>query len=178
MSLRWTKLYNSEWIEGSIRIDLTPAERSIWADFLALAGLSRREGYIERSQGIPYTIKELAHKLALTGTEDETINEGMELLKSTISKCEREGRIELDECGTIRIVNWDKYQSTPEKVREKKKRTLQAREDKATLQQTIVDLNDSTNRLATKVQYVPNPSDPNTVVNISTGEIKKVVSLG
>ena len=61
--MRWTKMYNSEWIDGSIRIDLTPAERSVWSDFLALAGLSRRGGYIERSQGIPDTINELSNRL-------------------------------------------------------------------------------------------------------------------
>lgn len=113
MSQRWTKLYNNEWLDGSIRVDLTPAERSIWADLLALAGLSRREGFIERSQGIPYTIRDLAHRFNLCGPEDETVDTGVKLVQDTIEKCIKEGRIEIQGDGVMHITNWDRYQSIP-----------------------------------------------------------------
>ena len=102
--MKWVKLYTSEWIDGSIRIDLNPAERSMWADLLVLAGLSRREGYIERSQGIPFTFQDIANRCVVD----------VELVKSTVAKCQKEGRIIVDEAGTIVITNWDKYQFVPD----------------------------------------------------------------
>ena len=102
--MKWVKLYTSEWIDGSIRIDLTPAERSMWADLLVLAGLSRREGYIERSQGIPFTVQDIASRCVVD----------ISLVNSTIEKCKKEGRITIDEANTIIITNWEKYQFVPD----------------------------------------------------------------
>jgi|GEM_PF-6544238 len=101
--MKWVKLYTLEWLEGSIRVDLTPAERSVWADLLAMAGISRNEGRIERSKGIPYTTEELATRFSITP----------DLLSSTISKCAKEGRIHINGDNTITITNWEKYQFTP-----------------------------------------------------------------
>lgn len=97
---RWIKIYTMEWMEGSIRTDLTPAERSVWADLLVMAGVSRREGFIERSEGIPYTLEQLADRFIIP----------VELLRSTIEKCKAEGRIQQDGDNTMQITNWDKYQ--------------------------------------------------------------------
>lgn len=107
---RWLKLYTVEWIEGSIRIDLTPAQRSVWADLLAMAALSRREGYIERSEGIPYTAQDLAARFVVDVT----------LVNSTIESCLKEGRITMDGNGTYQITNWGKYQAVPDKVKRDK----------------------------------------------------------
>lgn len=101
---RWIKLYTIEWIEGTIRCDLAPAERGIWADLLVMAGISRREGYIERSQGVPYRVEELANRFVVP----------IELLQSTLDKCQLEGRITINSDNTIQITNWDKYQAVPE----------------------------------------------------------------
>lgn len=108
MPRRWIKLYCDECLEGSIRVDLDPSERSIWIDLLLLAGKSRREGYIERSKGIPYTLTELVHKLQVSDDQ----------LLSTIRKCIAEGRI-VDIDGTLYISNWSKYQDSKD-VKEKK----------------------------------------------------------
>ena len=101
--MKWLKLYTTEWIEGSIRVDLEPSERSIWADLLVMAALSRNEGHIERSAGIPYTIEQLAARFVAP----------VELVQSTIDKCVLEGRISRNGDDTLHIVNWDKYQFVP-----------------------------------------------------------------
>lgn len=104
MTKQWVKLHCSPWIDGSIRRDLEPAERSVWADLLAMSGLSRREGYIERSPGIPFTYKELCDRLLIS----------QDLLNSTIEKCIKEGRIRIDEYNTIVITHYEQYQAVPE----------------------------------------------------------------
>ena len=62
---RWIKVYINEWLEGSIRVDLTSAERGVWVDLLLLGGLSRNEGRIERSKGIPYEDDALVNKFEI-----------------------------------------------------------------------------------------------------------------
>lgn len=101
--MKWLKLYTLEWLEGSIRVDLTAEERSVWADLLAMAGMCRNEGHIERSAGIPYTRHELATRFAVN----------IDIVNYTIDKCVKEGRIELNGDGTITISNWAKYQAIP-----------------------------------------------------------------
>lgn len=110
MSKRWVKFYTTEWLEGSIRVDLNPSERGVWADLLTMGGLSRREGHIERSVGIPYTDEQLAAKFVVD----------LPILQSCIAKCVNEGRLRKEKDGSLVIVNWDKYQSAGEK----KKRSL------------------------------------------------------
>jgi len=112
--MEWHKVNSSRWLEGSIRVDLTPAERSVWQDLLCLASLSRERGRIERSRGIPYTREEIASRLIID----------VGLLQSTVDKCIREGRLQEDN-GSLIITNWDKYQEVPER---KQHLTPQARE--------------------------------------------------
>lgn len=102
--MKWVKLHTLEWLEGSIRVDLTPPERSIWADLLAMAGLCRREGHIERSQGIPYSVDDLAARFTVP----------VELVQSTLNKCVAEGRMQRNGDGTFTITNWPKYQALPD----------------------------------------------------------------
>lgn len=101
----WFKLYSYEWLEGSIRRDLTGAERAVWADLLSLANMSRRRGYIERSEGIPYALDELADKF----------KESIEVVESAVEKCLKEGRLSKDGYGSLVVTNWEKYQFVSEK---------------------------------------------------------------
>jgi hypothetical protein len=100
---QYCNLFGYQWLEGSIRIDLDSAGRGVWADILALASISRRVGYVERSQGIPYTDDELADKFQVP----------LALVRKTITICTREGRLTKDDTGTYFITNWNKYQSIP-----------------------------------------------------------------
>lgn len=97
---RWIKLWINESLRGSIRIELTPAERSVWYDLLLMAGESRHPGVIEARAGKGYSLGTIAAWLIIP----------VELLKSTLDKCLEEGRIQINS-GCIHIVNWDKYQA-------------------------------------------------------------------
>ena len=105
------------WLTGSIRAQLTPAERGVWADLLALANESRFRGVICRAKGIPYTREYLAQYLEIP----------LELLNTTIYKCVKDEnaddprtRIMIDESGCIVITNWDKYQVSEEEWENKR----------------------------------------------------------
>ena len=104
MSFWYHKTDSYQWINGSIREDLQPDERSIWADFLALAALSRegRRGYIERSEGIPYPKATL---LTLLNVPEE-------LFDRAVKKCVAEGRLQAYPDGTYYLSNWQKYNDT------------------------------------------------------------------
>ena len=112
MPNEWFKVYSKGWLTGSIRAQLTPAERSVWADLLAMASESRVRGVICRARGIPYTREYIASFLEIP----------IELLNSTIEKCSKDEnaddpttRIMFDGSGCIIIANWEKYQSKPTK---------------------------------------------------------------
>lgn len=102
--MEWHKINSYRWLTGSIRQDLTSEERGVWADLLAMASLSRRRGYVERSEGIGFGRKFIASFLAVP----------IELLNSTISKCVSEGRIQKHDGGVLFITHFEEYQAVPE----------------------------------------------------------------
>lgn len=103
--LRWRKSWTLENLQGSIRKDLEPSERSVWADLLDLCALSRRWGIIERSEGIPYTDDELAQMFITP----------VDIVKSAIAKSVAEGRISRNGDGALIVTHWDRYQSSKAK---------------------------------------------------------------
>jgi len=109
----WIKLWINESLKGSIRFDLTPAERGVWYDLLLFAGDCREPGTISANSNTPYPHEYIAN----------TLNIPLELLESTIKKCIETRRLEENSAG-IHIVNWASYQSEYERqkpYREKKK---------------------------------------------------------
>jgi len=110
-SYPWFKVYYNGWLHGSIRAQLTSAERGVWADFLALAAESRYRGVIclGKNQPIPHIY--LAASLNIT----------VEELESTIKKCcEDVGdsgipRLSIDEYGCLVVNNFLSYQESPPK---------------------------------------------------------------
>ena len=118
MPLNWIKLWVRESLDGSIRVDLTPAARSVWYELLLLGASSRRKGYIERSEGIPYKPAEIAARLMVK----------VAVVKSCINKCLHEGRLMESKEGTLFITNWARYQSGAPRVGETvKERELRER---------------------------------------------------
>lgn len=163
MSLYYHKIDSYKWLTGSIRRDLEPDERSVWADLLALGALTRepRRGYIERSKGIPYDENYLLMFL----------NINSELLDRTIAKCVKEGRLKVYKDGTMLLTNWNSYndveewrkKKTKEKTLKEKKRISieNARKTKHTLDniavsttQTLNKLNGIVNQLDEKVNEI------------------------
>jgi len=98
--MKWIKLHTIPSLTGSIRFDLTPAERGVWYDLLLLAGLSRKPGHLQASEDKPYPLKYIASQLRIP----------IPLLQSTLNKCKAEGRISEDSQG-LHITNWSVYQS-------------------------------------------------------------------
>ncbi len=101
----WIKLWTHQWLEGTLRFDLDPAERSIWADLLALANECRVPGIIQSGEGFPFPHSYLANRF----------NIPLELLDNTLVKLKVQVRISENSDG-ITILNWGEYQGsiTPE----------------------------------------------------------------
>lgn len=109
----WIKLFVTGWLHGSIRWQLTSAERGCFADLLCLAGECNNGGTISDNDGRPLPREYLANHL----------NVSNELLDSTIEKCVGEGRLK-DQAGVITVINWNVYQSEYDRqkpYRERKK---------------------------------------------------------
>lgn len=96
----WVKLWIKESLVGTIREDLTPAERGLWYDFLLLAGNSRVPGKICANETTAIPVKRIA---GILNVSESLVNQGIEKFLSS-------GRIEIDENGLITIINWKKYQ--------------------------------------------------------------------
>ena len=98
----WVKLWITGWLHGSIRWQLTPEERGVWADILALAGECGREGVICDNDGEPLPRKYIANQFNISQT----------LLDRVIAKCIHHERLEQTQLnGILKITNWVHYQS-------------------------------------------------------------------
>lgn len=100
----WVKLFVTGWLHGSIRWQLEPDERGVWADLIAMAGECGKEGKICDNDGRAYPRQFIAN----------TLNIPIELLDRTIAKCMHDGRIE-EKSDIIKITNWAVYQSEYER---------------------------------------------------------------
>jgi len=103
----WVKFWVSECLDGSIREELTSAERGVWYDLIIYSAKCRVPGVISANETQPISRYRLAGILNITE----------ELLNSTIEKCVNSKRLEVDKAGLIYIVNWKKYQSESDRVR-------------------------------------------------------------
>jgi hypothetical protein len=121
----WIKLWIKDSLLGSIREDLTAEERSIWVDFLLLAGNSRVPGVICSNKTTPINVKRIAGML----------NVDVELITECIKTFENTGRIEVDRKGIITICNWSKYQYSdydrqkPYRLEKREKTILEQNQD-------------------------------------------------
>ena len=104
---KWVKLWTYESLTGTLREELTPAERSVWWDFLALAGESPEPGTICIYPKIGFSDQQLCELLRID----------MQLLKDARSKLLETGRITMNENGIIHIQKWKQYQSEYERTK-------------------------------------------------------------
>lgn len=117
----WVKLYITGWLHGSIRWELEPEERSVWADLIALAGQCGKDGAIVDNDDKPLPWPFIAGQL----------NIPVELLSRTIVKCKRGGRLEDCEGDKLVLTNFKMYQS--EYQRQKPYREAQKDREKSGL---------------------------------------------
>lgn len=166
MSLWYHKIDSYQWIHGSIREDLEPDERSVWADLIALAGLTREErrGYIERSEGVPYRKHQIINLLNITE----------ELYDRALQKCISEGRVVFYDDGTIYLKNWDKYNDV-EDWREKKRRkaisNAKSNGNKSLRDASVDNLAHKVNTLNALLRSEIYKIKDGVVVDVKTGEV-------
>jgi len=94
----WIPLWIDKWLFGSMRHELNPEERSVWTDFLALAG--KDDGFIRANEITPYPISQLAGLLCVSP----------EIVESTIKKCVEFGKITITEYKTLYITKHEEYE--------------------------------------------------------------------
>jgi len=108
----WVKLWVNEWLDGTIRWQLTPEQRSFWADLLALAGHSRFPGVVTPGEdGSGFVAYPVSFFCSTFGCPETVVKEALALF-------EMQKRIR-NENGVIYIVNWDKYQSEYQQKRQR-----------------------------------------------------------
>ena len=95
----WLKLWTRGWLEGSIRFDLAPAQRSVFLDLCALARESRNPPMVQANKTTAYPHSWLANKL----------NIPLELLEETLQICKKQDRISENSTG-IKVLKFDHYQ--------------------------------------------------------------------
>jgi len=116
-------MWVNECLQGTIRFDFSPAERSVWYDLVILAGNCRIAGIISANETTPYPHSYIAGLL----------NIDLGLLETTLEKCKTSSRIKETERG-IELVNWEHYQSEYERqkpYRENKKAARAPRDPRA-----------------------------------------------
>ena len=121
-SMRYVKVWVSEYLEGTIRFDFEPDERSVFVDLLAMSGRMRVKGLICARPGNPYPHAWLAG----------TLNIPIDLFERALARMIATDRATEGEEG-IRITNWKKYQSEYERqkfYRDKKKEEAPTGKDK------------------------------------------------
>ena len=102
--MHWLKLWTRGWLEGSVRFDLTPAQRSVFLDLCALARESRNPPWVQANETTAYPHHWLANKL----------NIPLDLLEETIEICKKQIRISENSTG-IKVLKFEYYQAKPEK---------------------------------------------------------------
>ena len=108
------------WLQGSIRIDMTSAQRGVWSDLIALASNTRmRDGTLRFAEDKPMPREYIANTLNIT----------VEELNSCINVCIEDKnrdntghRIDIWEDGTIELMNFDKYQKVSDEYKNKQAR--------------------------------------------------------
>jgi len=127
----WIKLHcggEGGWFDGTVRWELTPVQRSIWVDLLALCGNSRYpdEGVIAAGKNADGTYIPFPEKYITTLVQVEP-----EFYRDTLALFVKHERIDIDPNGVIHIRNWTRYQSEYGRVvKYRKNRQDQNREDK------------------------------------------------
>ena len=124
MRRTWVKVYVDQWLRGTMRDELEPDERSVWADFLALAGDSPFEGQISFTERVGYTDEQLADCLKVKIT----------VIQSAKEKMIKYDKIKINSNNIIYIVNWNRYQSEYERL--KKYRGTKISTDEGTSEST------------------------------------------
>ncbi len=117
----WIKIYTDKWLRGSIRAEDTNI-RAVFIDLLALAGDSAygNDGEIKLAEGVGFTDETIAGILNVT---PQSWLSAKELLSNHNIPSENRIKISPLTAGfSIKIINWDKYQSEYGRQKEYRKK--------------------------------------------------------
>jgi hypothetical protein len=82
----------SDWLGDPAVRRLTPAERGVWIDLLALAAIGSPTGYVCDDKGRPLTLKEIA-RVSNAGSPDEVAEHIAGILEKGAASRDRTGRL-------------------------------------------------------------------------------------
>lgn len=112
----WIKFYTGKWLFGSGR-NMTAEKRGVWADFLALAGESKlRDGTLRFDVGQPMSKEYIANVLRITM---DTLDACLDVFSKDMNTDDHQARIKIWEDGTIELTNFHRFQSKPDKQKDK-----------------------------------------------------------
>jgi hypothetical protein len=95
----WIKDWIDPNLNGPDRIDMTPAQRSVWNDLRRLAAVGLAEGTIKGKDGKAPSLRYIARVL----------NVSPGLVSRTMTICSKTGRTRVDEYG-IHLITWEQEQ--------------------------------------------------------------------
>lgn len=179
MALWYGRKDAMKWLFGSVRHDLEPDERSVWDDLMQLAAINpdeTRRGIIEIRAGVPYPKQRLL----------DIFNIKEELFDRTVAKCVKEGRLKINDDGTMTLTNWLKYNDLSEYEAKKQKQKDfagkskgKSRKNRHGIEAALEGTTRAANRLSTEVhQHVDGDKNFTVVgtklVNLHSGEITEI----
>ena len=104
--MQWVKLVTNLNADSKVRLIRRKANGDsmalLWVLLLCKAGEIGDNGSIYIVKDMPYSVDDLADECGMT----------QEIVKNALALFQRLDMIEVDEAGTIQIVNWDKYQTS------------------------------------------------------------------
>jgi hypothetical protein len=87
-----TDWFWSDWLGDPAVRRLTPAERGVWIDLLALAAIGHPKGYVSDDNGRPLSLEEIA-RVTNAGSPDEVAEHIVHILKKGAASRDRTGRL-------------------------------------------------------------------------------------
>jgi len=116
MGKPWRKEPN-RWPDSPIRNYLELDERDVYHCLRSYAGSNDREGYIERSEGVPYSLEQLALRIEVE----------VDALQRTVNKLLGIDEVSFDD-GIIHFLKWESEQAVPNGVRRRKQMSQEQKE--------------------------------------------------
>lgn len=114
MGYDWIKLFTTKWLFGSGRT-MTAEKRGVWVDLLALAAECKlRDGTLRFDTGQPMSREYITSILQIS---KELLDACLDVFSKDLNTDIDDGksRIEIWEDGTIKLTNFERYQSIPDK---------------------------------------------------------------
>jgi len=109
--MEWIKVFTNKWLMGSGRV-MTAEKRGIWIDLLVLAGEAKlRDGTLRFDKGKPMSRHYISEILNLNR---ESLDAAIVVFQNDVNVDDGEARVKVWDDGTIELVNFERYQATPD----------------------------------------------------------------